>query len=654
MSPESATSPLPSEYEKYPREDWGHRRNATSDSFRSVPERRDSMGMAGQVPYGDPAARIWGVYLARAERVDKEQSERWTSNTDGILIFTGLFSAIVGAFVLVSYQQLFPDSTATTNTLLSQVSQQLAALSTGAPAPAALNASEIESGFRPTNAAIRVNILWFFSLSLSLYNALMATLMQQWTRKYLQSVINRPYAPAKRARIRAFFAEGIERFQFITAVEALPVFLHIAVLLFFVGLIDFLFNVHHTVAWVELAAFAEGLAGYFGIAFMPLIWADTPYHTQLTSLFWAIPECIPLISMWLRRGQEGMRDAIKLRRKKIKNGMRLAFEEKALKLNWEIDSRALKSTLESLDEDEELEEFLDGLPGLLRQARSQNPSERKKKDMEELKKSLQQSINPVTERLLTTCSSGFLPEPYQKRRLAACLGTIWCFSSTIERHFLAVWKQWGQETGDPWGLLSTETWLMAQSMTDDNDLLTRFRAQCVQALMAIMWKRGRWSCPPAEASFLLQRQLGISPQALDSYLTKDGYLELAVAANLLAKSVPLLREHDGSPGSLSPQRLPKYDLRAILNTICKDSDTSDIPDDLKERFVNSAEALAVFDIEETPQSVRRRRNAIDLHEPWTKVLATGAELDRYRAAHAAHARGHVRSLQVELSQGSET
>ena len=45
--------------------------------------------------YGDPSDRLFSVYLAQADKFDKEQSESWKGDTEGILVFvchqTGLF-----------------------------------------------------------------------------------------------------------------------------------------------------------------------------------------------------------------------------------------------------------------------------------------------------------------------------------------------------------------------------------------------------------------------------------------------------------------------------------------------------------------------------------------------------------------------------------
>jgi hypothetical protein len=37
--------------------------------------------------YGDPSDRLFSVYLAQADKFDKEQSESWKGDTEGILVF---------------------------------------------------------------------------------------------------------------------------------------------------------------------------------------------------------------------------------------------------------------------------------------------------------------------------------------------------------------------------------------------------------------------------------------------------------------------------------------------------------------------------------------------------------------------------------------
>jgi len=129
--------------------------------------------------------------------------------------------------------------------------------------------------FSPSHYAIWVNSLWFLSLSISLTCGLLATLLQQWARRYVKST-SRQYSPHKRARIRAFFAEGVEKLHLPWAVEALPTLLHLSLFLFFAGLLIFLFNIHHTVFstvvwWVGLCTTVCGC-----VTLMPIFRADSP------------------------------------------------------------------------------------------------------------------------------------------------------------------------------------------------------------------------------------------------------------------------------------------------------------------------------------------------------------------------------------------
>jgi hypothetical protein len=41
--------------------------------------------------YGNPSAKIWGLYLSQAEKIDKEHSETWSENTNGVLVFVSRF-----------------------------------------------------------------------------------------------------------------------------------------------------------------------------------------------------------------------------------------------------------------------------------------------------------------------------------------------------------------------------------------------------------------------------------------------------------------------------------------------------------------------------------------------------------------------------------
>ena len=73
--------------------------------------------------------------------------------------------------------------------------------------------------------------------------------MQQWARRYLQ-LAQAQTTLHKRARTREYLYEGVQAFGLSQAVEAVPVLLHVAVFLFFAGVVDFLFSIDSIVGRV--------------------------------------------------------------------------------------------------------------------------------------------------------------------------------------------------------------------------------------------------------------------------------------------------------------------------------------------------------------------------------------------------------------------
>ncbi|KAH9054986.1 hypothetical protein EDB87DRAFT_1543008, partial [Lactarius vividus] len=92
----------------------------------------------------------------------------------------------------------------------------------------------------------------------------------------------------KRARIRAFFFEGIDKSLLPWVVDALPTLLHISLYLFFAGLVVFLRNVNLTIFKVVLSWVSVCTAVYGCITLIPIFRHDRPYYTPLTSLAWPI------------------------------------------------------------------------------------------------------------------------------------------------------------------------------------------------------------------------------------------------------------------------------------------------------------------------------------------------------------------------------
>ena len=136
--------------------------------------------------------------------------------------------------------------------------------------------------FSPPKYAIWVNSLWFLSLVISLISALLATLLQQWARQYIRLTQPAQCSIEKRARMRGFFADGVDKMGLPRAVEVLPTLLHLSLFLFFSGLVTFLFHINQTVFLFVTCCVGFFLAVYACITFMPMLWLNSPYYTPLS------------------------------------------------------------------------------------------------------------------------------------------------------------------------------------------------------------------------------------------------------------------------------------------------------------------------------------------------------------------------------------
>jgi hypothetical protein len=143
-------------------------------------------------------------------------------------------------------------------------------------------------------------------------------------------------------------------------------------------------------------------------------------------------------------------------------------------------------------------------------------------------------------------------------------------------------------------------------MTTDSDPFIALRAHCIQALMAVMWSKGEWQCAPSEAASLLQIQLHAFSADIDRWWHTNGnQLQLAVAANLLTKSLELLDKLETGGDTM------KIELKTILDTICGELDASELSDELRARFADRAKVMEVFNSGDV---------AGGSNGPWTKIF----------------------------------
>jgi hypothetical protein len=288
--------------------------------------------------------------------------------------------------------------------------------------------------FSPPAYAVLVNSLWFLSLVISITCAMLATLLQQWARRYLKATRTR-YTLHKRARIRSFFSEGVENSFLPLAVEALPTLIHTSLFLFFAGLAVFLRNVNLTILKVVLSWIGVCVAFYGCITVIPISRRDSPYYTPLTPLalpiifviifliwlFWICFYVIVVLFCLCFRDHGHEPDSFLKLHLWFSHALRATLmtpEKVALNSPPEIDTRTLMWTFERLDEDHELEHFFSGLSGFRRSKVIKEPL-RCLSSSQKL-----QLLASITRLLDRTFSSEFLLGQAKRLRVDICVNAI--------------------------------------------------------------------------------------------------------------------------------------------------------------------------------------------------------------------------------------
>ncbi|KAI0247178.1 hypothetical protein BJV78DRAFT_1157378 [Lactifluus subvellereus] len=221
---------------------------------------------------------------------------------DGIIL-VGLFSAAVAALVAATVVDLKQNPQDTPAFYLENMYKLQVLADPNISRPFIPSTPTQPPPFSPPKYVIWVNSLWFLSLAISLTCAMLATMPQQWARRYLRATQPPRYtSPHRRARIRTFYADGVDKLRLSWQLNH-PAFFSV-------------------VWWIGVSAVA-----YLGIAFMPIFRLGSPYYTPLTSI------------VGLLRHKEKMAEE--------------AVQNKASK----VDRHILEWTCDTLVEDDELERF---------------------------------------------------------------------------------------------------------------------------------------------------------------------------------------------------------------------------------------------------------------------------------------------------------
>ncbi|KAK0474764.1 hypothetical protein IW261DRAFT_523944 [Armillaria novae-zelandiae] len=265
-----------------------NRGNDTYDYEQKYPE---------DAPYAEaaPNARVWRTHEDESRIHDTNMVEESRDNVDVLLVFAGLFSAVVTTFVSQTYQSLQVNYAAMSASLLYESVLVQRAIANGSSVDSiATSPLNPTIAFVPATTDVWVNGLWFTSLFLSLTTALVAVLVKQWLHHYVALPSG---TPRDRSLTRQFRFAGFQKWHVPVIIGLLPVLMHLALAIFLVGLVIFLQPLRQALSWAICTGTVLVYTAYVAATVLPVLFPQYPYRTPLCDLLCCI---IPLVS-WNRK-----------------------------------------------------------------------------------------------------------------------------------------------------------------------------------------------------------------------------------------------------------------------------------------------------------------------------------------------------------------
>ncbi|KAL0065154.1 hypothetical protein AAF712_007824 [Marasmius tenuissimus] len=249
LDPISAKKVLPRAMDKA--EDENESGTGSEEKKKASPTGNEDTATEAPVPSKPTLEKSWEVIMKEVTALDEGLVGGWKEDIDTLLVFAGLFSAVVTAFTIESYQWLQEAPEDTTVVLLKQISQQLNGSSVPDP-----------DEFTVSSSVVAINVLWFLSLILALVDALFALLCKQWLREHRRHTHTR--TPSEALALRWLRHQSLEKWYVPTILASLPMLLEIALFLFLAGLLELL-RTRHPVLF-KLATIVVAFAALFYLA----------------------------------------------------------------------------------------------------------------------------------------------------------------------------------------------------------------------------------------------------------------------------------------------------------------------------------------------------------------------------------------------------
>ncbi|KAF9019329.1 hypothetical protein BDZ89DRAFT_1139384 [Hymenopellis radicata] len=228
-----------------------------------------------------PNARLWRTYVEEAAIFDEVMVGQSREGLDVMLVFAGLFSAVVTSFLVQVSQNLKADFSEMSVLLLHDIAAIQLSMAGGASITNITNLS-INPAQKFTPDAIDV-------LTAALVVALAAVLVKQWLHHY----VSLPSGTASlRSHVRQFRFLGLERWRVRVIIGMLPIVMHVSLMLFLGGLCLFFIPLRVSLAWTIGVITVVVCVFYFASNAIPIFLPQCPYHTPLSDFLQYISHII--------------------------------------------------------------------------------------------------------------------------------------------------------------------------------------------------------------------------------------------------------------------------------------------------------------------------------------------------------------------------
>ena len=202
------------------------------------------------------------------------------------MIQAGLFSAVLTAFNVESYQLLQPGPSDATVAVLEEISARLNSFTVSPPFVNSTHARIPHTPFQAPPSAVWINALWFSSLICSLASASITLIVKQWLH---ETVVGLSGTSREIARLRQHRLHGLIKWRVGTIIVALPTLLQLALVLFLVGMLILLWTLHSAVAVLTSILVAVLFTFFVVVTILPTVKWDCCYRSpQASAVYTAI------------------------------------------------------------------------------------------------------------------------------------------------------------------------------------------------------------------------------------------------------------------------------------------------------------------------------------------------------------------------------